>query len=110
MYLAWKVDTNRRFSSSSLPMNHGLPTISPSAAVPAISPNLGELLPLPPMNKVSGPMPSWRACNSTPETGSTNAEIPTASGLSARTLVNCAEKSVSLLPNASMATMLYGLL
>ena len=57
------------------------------------------------MNSVSDPKPSCRACSNTPETGSTKAEMVTASGLSALIFVNCAAKSVSLLPKLSVATI-----
>ncbi len=97
-----KAATNASFAGVSLPTNQGLPTISPSAALPAISPSLGELLPLPPMNSVSAPKPSWRAASSTPDTGSTSAEMPIASGFSSLILVSWAEKSLSLLPKLSM--------
>ncbi len=39
---------------SVLPTNHGLPTRVPSAAVPAMSPSLGEFRPLPPMKNTLG--------------------------------------------------------
>lgn len=62
---------NLAFGGSFLAMNHGLPTSVPSDAGPAISASFGELKPLPPMKRVFGSMPSWRACSRMPEPEST---------------------------------------
>ena len=93
------------FSASVFPTNHGLPTVIPSDAAPAISPSFGELLPLPPTNIVSFPNPSCRACSNTPDTGSTSAEMPIASGFKDLIFVSCALKSVSFPAKLSIATI-----
>ena len=86
-------------------MNQGEPTSVPSAASRATEGTCGELSPLPPMTRTLSGMPSAFLASRMPAPASTSAETTMASGLRLLILVSWAEKSVSLPPKVSVATV-----